>query len=134
MPAFLACKASVSLEERFIFCVYVCSNAANFPIYSTLGYLYFVPVCHTVGVLCGVRLHKASRTLISPSYFCTPFTLACEASVSVLFWSKGHAKNGASKPLSFFASRFISRAAKTENLVPRSFFAPKQHGNACFAG
>ena len=23
--------------------------------------------------------------------------LACEASVSVLFWSKGHAKNGASK-------------------------------------
>ena len=37
-------------------------------------------------------------------------------------------------PLSFFASRFISRAAKTENLVPRSFFAPKQHGNACYAG
>ena len=25
--------------------------------------------------------------------------LACEASVSVLFWSKGHAKNGASKRL-----------------------------------
>ena len=25
------------------------------------------------------------------------FKLACEASVSVLFWSKGHAKNGASK-------------------------------------
>ena len=37
-------------------------------------------------------------------------------------------------PLSFFASRFISRAAKTKNLVPRSFFAPKQHGNACYAG
>ena len=35
---------------------------------------------------------------------------------------------------SFFGSRFISRAAKTENLVPRSFFAPKQHGNACYAG
>ena len=33
---------------------------------------------------------------------------------------------------SFFGSRFISRAAKTENLVPRSFFAPKQHGNACY--
>ena len=60
-------------------------------------------------------------------------TIACEASVSVLFRSKGRAKNGASKPLSFFASRFISRAAKTENLVPRSFFAPKQHGNACYA-
>ena len=34
----------------------------------------------------------------------------------------------------FFGSRFISRAAKTENLVSRSFFAPKQHGNACYAG
>ena len=51
--------------------------------------------------------------------------LACVASVSVLFRSKGRPKN---------ASRFISRAAKTENLVPRSFFAPKQHGNACYAG
>ena len=35
---------------------------------------------------------------------------------------------------SFFGSPFISRAAKTENLVPRSFFAAKQHGNACYAG
>ena len=52
------------------------------------------------------------------------YIVACEASVSVLFQSKGRAKNGA-----FFASRFISRAAKTENLVPRSFFAPKQHRN-----
>ena len=61
--------------------------------------------------------------------------VACEASVSVLFRRKGRAKNGASKrggggeerkegnsflplphpPLLFFASRFISRAAKTEN-------------------
>ena len=37
--------------------------------------------------------------------------------------SQGHAKNGASK-----------RAAKTENPVPRSFFAPKPNGNACYAG
>ena len=37
-------------------------------------------------------------------------------------------------PLSFFGSRFISRAAKTKNLVPRSIFAPKQHGNTCYAG
>ena len=34
-------------------------------------------------------------------------------------------------PLSFFGSCFISRAAKTENPVPRSFFAPKPNGNAC---
>ena len=37
-------------------------------------------------------------------------------------------------PLSFFGSCFISRAAKTENPVPRSFFAPKPDGNACYAG
>ena len=70
----------------------------------------------------------------------------------MLFRSKLRAKNDASKrrgggeerkvsflplplpPLLFFASRFISRAVKTKNLVPRSFFAPKQHGNACYAG
>ena len=46
---------------------------------------------------------------------------------------KDRAKNGASKR-ERGGSRFISRAAKTENLVPRSFFAPKQHGNACYAG
>ena len=37
-------------------------------------------------------------------------------------------------PLSFFGSRSISRAAKTENPVPRSFFAPKPNGNACYEG
>ena len=33
-----------------------------------------------------------------------------------------------------FGFRFISRAVKTENPVPRSFFAPKPNGNACYAG
>ena len=37
-------------------------------------------------------------------------------------------------PLLFFGSRFISRAGKTENPFPRSFFAPKPNGNACYAG
>ena len=31
-------------------------------------------------------------------------------------------------------SFLISRAAKAENPVPRSFFAPKPNGNACYAG
>ena len=77
------------------------------------------------------------------------FLITCVASVSVRFRSKergtrvkDRAKNGASKragrggeerkktslplpPLSFFGSCFISRGAKTENPVPRSFFAPK---------
>ena len=36
-------------------------------------------------------------------------------------------------PPSFFRSRSIFRAAKTGNLVLRSFFAPKP-GNACYTG
>ena len=36
--------------------------------------------------------------------------------------------------LSFFGSCLISHAAKTENPVPRSFFAPKLNGNACYTG
>ena len=73
----------------------------------------------------------------------SPATLASVASVSVRLRSKergtrvkDHAKNSASKraPLSFFGSCFISRVAKTENPVPRSFFAPKPNGNACYAG
>ena len=36
-------------------------------------------------------------------------------------------------PPSFIGSRFISRAAKTENPVPRSFIAPKPNENACYA-
>ena len=37
-------------------------------------------------------------------------------------------------PLSLFGSRFISRAVKTESLLPRYFFPPKPNGNACYAG
>ena len=37
-------------------------------------------------------------------------------------------------PLSFFGSRLISRAIKTENLLPRSLFTPKPNGNAYYAG
>ena len=36
--------------------------------------------------------------------------------------------------LSFFDSRFIFRASKTENPVPQSCFAPKPNGNVCYAG
>ena len=86
--------------------------------------------------------------------------LACVASVSVRFrskergtrvkdrakmaWVKERGGGGQERketflplplpPLSFFGSCFISRAAKTENPVPRSFFAPKPNGNACYAG
>ena len=37
-------------------------------------------------------------------------------------------------PPTFLGSRFISRAGKTENPVPPSFFAQKPNGNACYAG
>ena len=65
--------------------------------------------------------------------------LACVTSVSVRFRSKergarvkDQARNCSSK--TFFGSRFISLAAKTKNPVPRSFFAPKPNGNACYEG
>ena len=62
----------------------------------------------------------------------TPDNLARVASFSLRFRSKergtrvkDRAKNG---------SRLISRAMKTGNPLPRSFFAPKPNGNACYAG
>ena len=67
--------------------------------------------------------------------------LACVASVSVQFRNKergtrvkDRTKHGTSKGARFFGSCFISRAVKTENPIPRSFFAPKPNGNACYAG
>ena len=58
--------------------------------------------------------------------------VACVAGVFVRFRSKergtrvkDRAKNG---------SLLISRAAKTYNSVPRSFFAPKRNGHACYTG
>ena len=39
-----------------------------------------------------------------------------------------------SPPSFIFDSLSISRAAKTENPIPRSFFVPKPKGNACYAG
>ena len=53
---------------------------------------------------------------------------------------KHRAKNSASNPnhpppppVSFFGSRPMSCAAKTESLVPRAFFAPKANGNSALA-
>ena len=53
---------------------------------------------------------------------------------------KHHTKNSASNPnhppppsVSFFGSRSLSCAAKTESLVPRAFFAPKPNGNSALA-
>ena len=67
---------------------------------------------------------------------------ACVASVSVRFRSKERGTRVSQRPCEKmtqvrskgFGSRFISRAVKTENPLPRSFFAPKLNGNACYAG
>ena len=83
----------------------------------------------------------ARKRLLRRLLFCRELgqLVACVASVSVRFRSKergkrvkDRAKNGPS--LSFFGSCLISRAAKTENPVPRSFFTPKPNGNACYEG
>ena len=58
--------------------------------------------------------------------------LACVASVSVRLRSK---KRGTKvKDRATNGSRFICRAVKTENPLPRCFFAPKPNGDACYAG
>ena len=51
-----------------------------------------------------------------------PWKLVCVASVSVRFRSKER------------GTRVKDRAIKTENTLPRSLFAPKPNGNACYAG
>ena len=60
------------------------------------------------------------------------FCLAGVANVSVRY-SKQRTRTRV-KDSAKMASRFISRAAKTENPVPQSFFALKPNGNACYAG
>ena len=102
-------------------------------------------------------LAKCARSNLSQRRLRTSLCLACVASVSVRSLSKDRgtrvkdrAKNGGSKragrgwvsflpsplppPPSFFGSSFISRAVKTENPLPRSFFAPNPNGNACYEG
>ena len=103
--------------------------------------------------------HLSDTNIQKGDLFCSKIVLkiACVASVSVRFRSKergtrvkDRAKNGAVKerggggeerkvplplpPLLFFGSRLISRAIKTETPLPRSLFAPKANGNACYAG
>ena len=63
-------------------------------------------------------------------------TLACVASVSILFRSKERPRNGI---LGFLATREMT--SPLTRAIFRgvfdscsSFFAPKQHGNACYAG
>ena len=63
---------------------------------------------------------------------------ALRSLANVGFQNRGFVKRflpSSPPPRSFiFGSRFISRAAKTENSAPRSFLAPKPNGNACYAG
>jgi len=72
--------------------------------------------------------------------------VACVASVSVGLGNKESQRNGIFGVLPapsfpsptpsfvFWLSLHFSRGKNTENPVPRSFFAPKRHGNACYAG
>ena len=54
------------------------------------------------------------------------------ASVSVRFGSKELQSDKWSEY--FWLSPHFPRRQNTENPVPRCFFAPKPHGNACYAG
>jgi len=55
--------------------------------------------------------------------------------LSELKREEGEGKDHPHHHLSFFwLSPHFPRGPNTENPVPRSFFAPKPHGNACYAG
>ena len=59
------------------------------------------------------------------------FVLACVASVSVGLGSKESQRN---MIFGVLPARKMVRWKNTEKPVPRFFFAPKPHGNACYAG
>ena len=58
--------------------------------------------------------------------------VACVAGVSVRFRSKERGKRVKDRAKN--GSLLISRAAKTDSPVPRSIFAPKRNGHACYTG
>ena len=57
---------------------------------------------------------------------------ACVAGVFVRFRSKERGKRVKDRAKN--GSLLISRAAKTDSPVPRSIFAPKRNGHACYTG
>ena len=59
------------------------------------------------------------------------FVLACVASVSVGLGSKESQRN---MIFGVLPAQKMVHWKNTEKPVPRSFFAPKPHGNACYAG
>ena len=65
---------------------------------------------------------------------CLYIACACVASVSVRFRSKERGTRVKLTARKMAQARFISRSVKTENSLPRSFFAPKPNGNACYTG
>ena len=77
-----------------------------------------------------------SATLLCMKGLSSAGTLACVASVSILFRSKERPRNGilgflAARDMTSPLTRAIFRAVFDSR---SSFFAPKQHGNACYAG
>ena len=91
-------------------------------------------------------IHCVAFTYVATTYNSYKY-IACVTSVSVQLRCKergtsvkNRVKNGASKRAGrggeerYLSARSISHTAKTENSVPRSFFAPKPNGNACYAG
>ena len=74
--------------------------------------------------------------LFSERAVLTAGTLACVASVSILFRRKERQRNGflgflAAREMTSPLTRAIFRAVFDSR---SSFFVPKQHGNACYAG
>ena len=89
-----------------------------------------------VGKLCAREQSSGNVNFLVFIYTLVYYHSMCgiNIGVSVRFRSKELGTRVKDRAKSFFGSRFISRAVKTESPLPRSFFAPKPNGSACYAG
>ena len=85
--------------------------------------------CNVIKILATTGLPTAVAV-----HFYVPSSPAQQAFLCGLGANNGERESKTARKMAqvkFFGSRFISRAVKTKNPLPRSFFAPKPNGNAC---
>ena len=103
-------------QEPLLVCCFVdCSHVL---IFSVIGRNAInIPEIFQAFMVSPVALQKLKSFIL--------LFIACVASISELFWRKTARK---------MALVSLLVQPKTENLIPRSFFATKQHGNTCYTG
>ena len=126
----------------------VVTNSRHFPLLNLHSFALSITITKETKAKIKLTQNTASQLTRHSTYAWLNFTCypACVASVSVRFRSKergmrikDRARNGVSKragragTFSFWLLFHFSRG-QNRDPVPRSFFAPKPNGNACYAG